>query len=260
MRVARASRPWEQFFTGETPVPRVVEGHCFSNFYNGNHAYQLGRRKPQTHDDALAWPVVTKENKPWTRWWWLGSAVDKENLTALLEQYHSAAGLGGVEICPIYGAKGFESRYVDYLSPKWVEMLGHTTSEGKRLDLGVDLTTGTGWPFGGPAITPAEASCKVVIRKDAAGKYTATAQSGIQKVKRAAPGGEGWVVDPYSTRALGVYLAAFDRAFEKLDAPVSRAEFHDSFEYYGANWTPDFLEKFKELRGYDLGEHLAAAL
>ncbi len=65
------------------------------------------------------------------------------------------------------------------------------------------------------------------------------------------------MVDPYSTRALDVYLANFDRAFEKLDAPFPRAEFHDSFEYYGANWTPDFLEKFKELRGYDLGEHLA---
>lgn len=26
------------------------------------------------------WPQVTKEMKPWTRWWWLGSAVDKENI------------------------------------------------------------------------------------------------------------------------------------------------------------------------------------
>jgi hypothetical protein len=182
--------------------------------------------------------------------------VDKENLTALLEQYHGA-GIGGVEICPIYGAKGYESRYIDYLSPKWMEMLAATTSEGKRLDLGVDLTTGTGWPFGGPEISPAEASTKVVIRKDAAGKYTAVAQSGIQKVKRAAPGGEGWVVDPFSTRALDVYLAAFDRAFANFSAPFPRAQFHDSFEYYGANWTPDFFEKFRQLRGYDLHEHLA---
>ena len=94
----------------------------------------------------LSWPVPTRENKPWTRWWWLGSAVDQTNLTRLLTEYRQA-GLGGVEICPIYGAKGYETRFIDFLSPKWMEMLAYTTLEAKRLDLGVDLTTGTGWPL-----------------------------------------------------------------------------------------------------------------
>ena len=59
--------------------------------------------------DDIAWPPVTREAKPWTRWWWLGSGVDAANLTKQLEQF-SKAGLGGVEICPIYGAKGHEDR------------------------------------------------------------------------------------------------------------------------------------------------------
>jgi hypothetical protein len=50
--------------------------------------------------EAFSWPTPTKECRPWTRWWWLGSAVDDANLTAQLEQLHRA-GLGGVEICPI---------------------------------------------------------------------------------------------------------------------------------------------------------------
>ena len=29
-------------------------------------------------------------------------------------------------------------------------MLDHTLREAARLDLGVDMATGTGWPFGGP--------------------------------------------------------------------------------------------------------------
>src|SRR5262249_34130335 len=29
----------------------------------------------------LAWPTDTSGARPWTRWWWLGSAVDKPNLT-----------------------------------------------------------------------------------------------------------------------------------------------------------------------------------
>jgi len=28
--------------------------------------------------DTLAWPELTREAKPWTAWWWMGSAVDKE--------------------------------------------------------------------------------------------------------------------------------------------------------------------------------------
>src|ERR1035437_7094072 len=101
--------------------------------------------------DPLAWPVAVKEAKPWTRWWWLGSAVDEKNITRQLEQC-AATGLGGVEICPIYGAMGAESRFLRYLSPEWMKMLAHTTREATRLGLGVDLTTGTGWPFGGPMV------------------------------------------------------------------------------------------------------------
>src|SRR5579871_4848414 len=79
---------------------------------------------------ALAWPAVTRTMRPWTRWWWPGSAVDRPNLTHLLETYH-AAGLGGVEITPIYGVQGQEAREISYLSPAWLEMLHHTLSEAQ---------------------------------------------------------------------------------------------------------------------------------
>ena len=112
---------------------------------------------PSTPETLTHWPAVASQNKPWTRWWWLGSGVDKENLTRELEAF-AKAGMGGVEICPIYGAKGAEDRFIDFLSPQWMEMLAHTTREAKRLGLGVDMTTGTGWPFGGPMVTPDMAS------------------------------------------------------------------------------------------------------
>ena len=119
--------------------------------------------------DASGWPAATATSKPWTRWWWLGSAVDKPNLTRELEDF-AKTGLGGVEICPIYGAVGAEDRSLDFLSPKWMEMLAHTTTEAKRLGLGVDMTTGTGWPFGGPQVTPDIASAGLeMIRHEATG-------------------------------------------------------------------------------------------
>ena len=79
-------------------------------------------------EDALTWPVITREQRPWAYWWWMGSAVDKANLTRELTRYRDA-GYGGVHIIPIYGAKGWESNYISYLSPRWMEMLRHTVSE-----------------------------------------------------------------------------------------------------------------------------------
>lgn len=194
------------------------------------------------------WEPPAQEAKPWTRWWWLGSGVDKVNLTAQLEAF-AKAGLGGVEICPIYGAKGFEDRDLEFLSEDWVAMLAHTSRECERLGLGMDLTTGTGWPFGGPSVSAEMASQILVrLREDVEGgllemdlpadklvtlvafpeegdpvdlaehvKGTKlmwevpdghwrirglAAKMPIQKVKRAASGGAGNVLDPYSVAGM----------------------------------------------------------
>ena len=105
----------------------------------------------------IKWPTITRQTKPWTRWWWQGSAVDKQNLSAVMQQYQQA-GLGGLEITPIYGVKGTENKFIDFLSPKWMEMFDYTLAEAKRLNLGIDMATGTGWPFGGPWVTDQDAS------------------------------------------------------------------------------------------------------
>ena len=68
--------------------------------------------------DLHGWPTPTAACRPWTRWWWHGSAVDPGTLTRLLETYRRA-GLGGVDITPIYGLRGGEHRHIDYLSERW---------------------------------------------------------------------------------------------------------------------------------------------
>jgi hypothetical protein len=111
----------------------------------------------------LAWPEITHTNKPWTRWWWPGSIVSQSDLTAAMEKYRKA-GLGGMEIAVIYGVKGQEDKFINYLSPKWMEMFTHALKEGERLDLGIDLANASGWPFGGPWVDPADA-CKNINYK-----------------------------------------------------------------------------------------------
>ncbi|MCD8184966.1 MAG: glycosyl hydrolase family 2, partial [Rikenellaceae bacterium] len=110
------------------------------------------------------WPETKPEHKPFTRWWWLGNAVDKENLTYNLEEF-AKAGMGGVEIASIYGVKGEDHREIPYLSDQWMEMYTHTVSEANRLGMIVDLTNGTGWPFGGPNTSMEDAASKLYIRE-----------------------------------------------------------------------------------------------
>ncbi len=109
------------------------------------------------------WPSGSRETKPWTRWWWHGSSLTPEGITAELEAYKKA-GLGGVEITPIYGVHGQEKNFINYLTPEWMDLLIHTLKEGERLDLGVDMATGTGWPFGGPWVDDNDA-CKNIEYK-----------------------------------------------------------------------------------------------
>src|SRR5690606_17122347 len=114
-------------------------------------------------EDTQVWPLISAETKPWTRWWWHGNVVTKEGITAEMEAYQRA-GIGGLEITPIYGVYGEEERFVDFLSPEWMELLVHVFTEAERLDMGIDMATGTGWPFGGPWVGEADA-CKALRYK-----------------------------------------------------------------------------------------------
>jgi len=267
----------------------------------------------QTKKAAVtAWPQQTKEMHPWTRWWWMGNAVDDRNTAKLLETYKQA-GFGGVEVTPIYGPIGYESRYLQFLSPQWMSALNFTVGKAKTLGMGVDMNTGTGWPFGGPQIKPADAAAKIIVQnyKLAAGQsltekivvsdsrqagvgaplqavtaysskgevvslldkvspdgtlnwkptdgtweiYAAFSGKTLQQVKRAAPGGEGYVMDHFSKTAVDTYLKRFDEAF-KDKSPGIGSYFNDSYEVYGSTWSPGFFAEFLRLRGYDLKLHL----
>lgn len=132
----------------------------------------------------IQWPSIDATTKPWTRWWWLGSAVNPKDLTQNMETY-AAAGLGGLEITPIYGVAGYENQFVDYLSPQWVQLLEHTLNEAKRLHLQIDMATGSGWPFGGGPLIGAEEACKEFVYKTYTLKTGEHVQEPIQFMQEA---------------------------------------------------------------------------
>ena len=124
----------------------------------------MGKGLIYAQHNLYEWPKVNKESKTWTRWWWMGSAVDKKNITRSLIAFEKA-GIGGVEIEPIYGVKGQEKNFIDFLSPNWIEMLDHTIIVADSLQMGVDLTLGTGWPWGGSNVSPVDAAKRLLVRK-----------------------------------------------------------------------------------------------
>ncbi len=87
-----------------------------------------------------------------TRWWWYGGAVEKEEIRLQLEEMR-AAHLGGVEIQIIYPLEFDDpsagQRHLDFFSPEFFDVLDFTLSCAKEMDIDVDLTLGSGWPFGG---------------------------------------------------------------------------------------------------------------
>ena len=250
--------------------------------------------------------------KPMMRWWWFGLAVEKPEIRRELEQM-KADGIGGVELAFVYPqvvddpAKGLVNE--PFLSGPMLDNVSYAASEGRRLGLRVDVTLGSGWPYGGPATTLAEAAgCLRVAELAVAPGATSLpavplvegesvisislvegepqhwkaateqllrqtkdfppstaprtalvfiASHTGQRVKRAAVGAEGWVLDPFSHQAVATHLHAVgDPLVKAFGATPPYAIFSDSLEAYGADWTPSLPAEFKRRRGYDLLPHL----
>ena len=284
---------------------------------------------------AQQWPELRQEAKAGARWWWLGSAVDKENLRWTMQEYANH-GIGALEITPIYGVQGNEANNIPYLSDQWMAMLREVQQNGQEMGIEVDMATGTGWPFGGPWVPLEESASKAIFvnssfagssvtdlplkvaPKDEAysrlnkvmaywqgqpyditqymkdGQLTwspaemvkaqlKTAENktmkkvlkrklkelesaqwqvvalyvryGVMKVKRAAPGGEGLVIDHLDRQAVKNYLAHIEAAFERTHTPYPHTFFNDSYEVADATWTPTLLDEFEKRRGYKLQDY-----
>ena len=195
---------------------------------------------------APSWPEASRDMKPWVYNWWMASAVDEEGLE-LQSRELAGKGFGGFHVIPIYGACGYEAKWKEYLSSKWMEAFALAKRIGEKHGLGIDLTMGSGWCFGGPWLKKEEGCWRLAV--DESGKPVPRLTG--QQVKRAGPGGKGPMMNPFSPGAMDSFLEKF-KVFDAPGAALPEHFYHDSYENFGAAWSEELPAVFKARRGYDL--------
>jgi hypothetical protein len=107
-----------------------------------------------------------EDARPMMRWWWFGVAVEKPEILRELQQM-KADGIGGAELAFVYPqviddpARGLVNQ--PFLSSAMLEDVTYAAREARTLGLRLDVTLGSGWPYGGPATTLAEAAGRLRV-------------------------------------------------------------------------------------------------
>jgi hypothetical protein len=134
----------------------------------------LGTAKPRPAlipTDALSALQRGFENPPddskiMMRWWWFGPSATKPELEREMLSMKEG-GIGGFEVQPVYPlalddpAHGFKN--YPYLSDDFLDALRFTSEKSRELGLRMDLTIGSGWPFGGPHVPITQAAGKLRV-------------------------------------------------------------------------------------------------
>ena len=106
------------------------------------------------------------DSRPMVRWWWFGTAVEKPELLRELQQM-KANGIGGAELAFVYPqvlddpSKNLINE--PFLSTEMLDNVRYAQAEGRKLGLRIDVTLGSGWPYGGPATTLTEAAHRLRV-------------------------------------------------------------------------------------------------
>jgi alpha-L-rhamnosidase len=113
--------------------------------------------------------------RPFVRWWWNGSRVTEREILRELDVL-KAAGIGGVEIntvamrddVPRDGLAAFPER--PWLSPEWCAAVKAAAEGARARGMTADIIVGSGWPFGGRFLKPAEQTKRLrLVKKEVDG-------------------------------------------------------------------------------------------
>ncbi|HYJ45328.1 MAG TPA: glycosyl hydrolase [Pyrinomonadaceae bacterium] len=95
------------------------------------------------------------------RWWWFGPAVTRPELEREM-RLMKEGGIGGFEVQPVYPLLPDDPtigiKNLPFLSDEFLDALRFTSAKARELGLRMDLTLGSGWPFGGAQVPISDAA------------------------------------------------------------------------------------------------------
>ncbi len=118
---------------------------------------------PAFADARRAFEAPPHDARVMMRWWWFGPAVTESQIAGDLEAM-KVGGLGGAEIQPVYplalDTPGGVTN-LPFLSAPFLRMLSFAGQRASALGLRLDLTLGSGWPFGGAGVGVLDAASRL---------------------------------------------------------------------------------------------------
>ena len=101
-----------------------------------------------------------EEAHNWTRWWWYGCCVEKDEIDRELD-FMKGAGIGGVELQILYPVEADDARAgfhnIPFGSPEFYDILAYTQRACEKRGMRMDVTPGSSWPYGGPFVDAQDA-------------------------------------------------------------------------------------------------------
>jgi hypothetical protein len=208
-------------------------------------------------------PGYYSSSKPYTRWWWFASTIQKQDVERQLD-WIKANNFGGVEIAWVYPLnierykkwytwisdqeRGTVTPRQEWLSPEWSEIVAHAKRYGDKIGLGVDFTFGTAWPFGDSK----------VARRDAGRFFDSKTPPQRNIISWEYPK-KGLILDHLNSKAFEHYGERLGKALAPALKGNISGLFCDSWEVE-ANWTSGFDKAFKKRFGYDVKPYMPGIL
>jgi len=188
-----------------------------------------------------------KSGKPYTRWWWFATQIQKQDIVAELD-WVKQKGFGGVEVAWIYPSWWSEEERAKlspppkWLSPEWSELVAYAKQYAERIGLGCDFTFGSAWPMGDTQVK----------REDAEGTFDAPEAEQHIRDHWEHPE-EALVIDHLSRRAFDRYAERTGKALAPALRGTPSGLFCDSLELtLRPFWTAGFDREFEQRFGYDI--------
>ncbi|MEI6680999.1 MAG: glycosyl hydrolase [Bacteroidota bacterium] len=196
---------------------------------------------------GLASSHIYVDARPWTRWWWFASVIDKASVADNLGWLKNN-GFGGVEIAWVYPLNRMKKDTIHYtprqewLSPEWSSMVAYAKHCADSLGLGCDFTFGSLWPFGDTKVPFGEAAMNMT---DPSWRQDIAASWDYPK--------KGYVIDHLNRKAFFHYAERTGNALKPALKGSLSGLFCDSWEVETKFLsTPGFMEKFAKRYQYPL--------